>query len=147
MVFWQIWCRCSVVDPLQVVGQPGVNAIVAWSGAALPPADNPKQEHSLLVLRHQGTTAVAFTRVLSALNVSGTKHVLGENHTALLDTLLRPDSRHLQPSQDMRGGPVFTPPSPAAHSVHADGPEFALSQWACWQAGWDGMWCVDDGRS
>lgn len=133
------------MDPLQVVGQPGVDAIIARSGAALPPADDPQQEHRLLVLRHQGPAAVTFTRVLPALSVPGAEHVLSEHHAALLHTLLRPDSRHLQASQDVRGGTVFTPPPPATHSVHADGPEFALGQWALWQAGWDGVRGVGDG--
>lgn len=141
-----IWRCCSVVDPLQIVGHSGVDAVVARSGAALPPADDPQQEHCLLVLCHQGAAAVSFTRVLPALNVSGTEHVLSEHHAALLHALLRPDPWYLQPPQDVRGGSVLTPPPPAAHRVQADGPEVALSQRSCWQAGWDGVRRVDDGR-
>lgn len=96
-----IWHCCSVVDPLQIVGHSGVDAVVARSGAALPPAHDPQQEHCLLVLCHQGAAAVAFTRVLPALNVSGTEHVLSEHHTALVHALLCPDPWYYQPPQDV----------------------------------------------
>ncbi|KAG7215632.1 hypothetical protein INR49_021987 [Caranx melampygus] len=45
----------------EVVGHPGVDAVVALAGAALPPADDAQQEGGLLVLRHQGPAAVALT--------------------------------------------------------------------------------------
>lgn len=89
------------MDPLQVVGHSGVDAVVAGSGAALPPAHDAQQEHRLLVLGHQRSAAVAFTRVLPALDVSGAEHVLGEHHATVLHTLLRPDPRDLQPPQDV----------------------------------------------
>ena len=137
---------CSVVDPLQVVGHSGVDAVVTRSGAALPPADDSQQEHCLLVVRHQGPAAVAFTRVLAALDVSGTEHVSCEDHAALLHTLLRPDPWHLQAPQDVRGGPELPPPPPAAHRVQTDGPEVTLGERARRQAGRDGVGSVGDGR-
>lgn len=121
---WHFLCVCQlvescrpVVDPLQVVGHPGVDAIASWSGTALTPADYPQQEDGLLVLCHQGSAAVTFTRVLPTLDVSGTEHVLGERHTTVLLTLLCADAWDFQPPQKVWGGPVFTPPAPAAHRV------------------------------
>lgn len=109
-------CR-PVVYPIQVVGHSGVDAVVSWSGTPLTPADNPQQEDGLLVLCHQGSATVTFTRVLSALDVPSTKHILGEHHTAVLYTLLCPNPWDFQLPQEVRGGPVFTPPAPTAHRV------------------------------
>lgn len=134
------------MDPLQIVGHSGVDAVVALTGAALPPADDPQQEHRLLVLRHQGAAAVTLARVLLALDVSGAEHVLGESHAALLQALLRWDPRHFEPPQDVRDGSVLAPLAPAAHRVLADGPEAALGQRSRWQADGDGVRRVDDGR-
>lgn len=118
-----IWCCRPVVDPLKVVGHSGVDAIVPRSGAALPPADDPQQESCRLILGHQGSTAVTFTRVLTTLNISGAKHVLSEHYATLIDTVLRADSRHLQASKDLCGRPIFAPPPPATHCVQPDHPE------------------------
>lgn len=141
-----LWHRCVVFYPLQVVGHAGVDAIVAWSSAAPPPADDPQQEHCVLILRHQWPAAVALTRVLPALDVSGTEHVFSELHAAVFNALLRADPRHLQPPQHRWGGSVLAPPPPAAHCVHADGPEITLSQRPCWQAGGHGEGRVDNWR-
>lgn len=89
------------MDPLQVVGHTGVDAVVAWSGATFSPAHNPQEEHCLLVLRYQWSAAVAFARVLLALNVTGTEHVIRQFYAAVLDTLLFRDAWHLQSPQDV----------------------------------------------
>lgn len=95
------WCRCVVVYPLQVVGDACVDAVVAWPGAALPPAHDAQQECGLLVLCHQRPAAVAFTRVLPARKVSGTKHVFSELYATLLDALLCTYARHPEAAQQM----------------------------------------------
>lgn len=116
------WCSCSVVDPLQVVGHTGVDAIVSWSGATLSPAHNPQEEHRLLVLCYQWSAAVAFTWVLLALNVTGTEHVLSQCDTTVLYTLLCPDAWHLQSPQDVRCWSIFTSSAPTAHCVLTNSP-------------------------
>lgn len=142
-IFRQVWGSCSVLNPLQVVGHSGINPIVAWSGTALSPADNAQQEDGLLVLCHQGSAAVAFTRVRPPVQVSGTEHVLGECDSALLHAGLSSYSRHLGAPEEDRGGPVLAPPAPATHSVPLHPPQLTLSQRSCWQADRDDIRGVD----
>lgn len=114
------------MNPLQVVGDTGVDAVVARTGTAPPPADDPEQEDGLLVTCHQGTAAVALARVLIALEVAGTEHVLRQRHATLLHTLLCADAWHQQAAQHSGDGPQLTPPPPTTDGVKAHGPQLTL---------------------
>ncbi len=87
------------MDPLQVVGDAGVNAVGPRSGAAFPPAHDAQKEGGVPVAGHQWPAAVPFTRVQLPLDVTGAEHVAGELHIAALDALLRADAGHLQAAQ------------------------------------------------
>lgn len=136
-VFRQVYGSCSVLNPLQVVGHSGINAIVTRSGTALTPADNAQQEDGLLVLCHQGSATVTFTGVRPPVQVSGTEHILGERYSALLHTSLGSYSRHLGAPEEDRGGPVLATPAPATHCVPLHCPQLTFSQRSCWQANRD----------
>lgn len=65
---------CDMADPQVVARDTGVDAVLALSGALLPPADDTRQEPSTLVLGDVWTSAVPLARVLQLAMVARAEH-------------------------------------------------------------------------
>jgi len=67
-----------IVYPRQELCNVDVHAGVVRLGAAVTPADYAVLPPMLVLLADQWTAAITATRVLAALHVAGTQHVLGQ---------------------------------------------------------------------
>lgn len=107
-------------DPVQEVGDFGVDAIHVLLGAALPPAHHTRQEPGLPVLRHQRAAAVAFAGVLPAPPVPRAEHVLGDVELGVEAALLQRHPGQHQPLQVAGDGAGLHQAAPSGHGGLAD---------------------------
>lgn len=66
----------SLVDPAQVVGDAGVDAVCSLMATFNPPADDPGSPDAVVIAYGKRTSTVPLARVLPSFGESGTKHVI-----------------------------------------------------------------------
>lgn len=81
----------SLVDPAQVVGDAGVDAVRSLAATFNPPADDPGNPEAVVVAYGKRTSAVPLARVLPSFGESGTEHVICQAGCVCLDAFLRGD--------------------------------------------------------
>lgn len=111
----------DIPNPVQEVADFGVDTIQVFIGAPLPPTHHARQEPGFLVARHQRSTAVPFTGILSPAFQPGTEHVPGDVELRVETTLLQRDSGQHQPLEDCGWGAKPRHAAPTGHSGMTDG--------------------------
>lgn len=103
------------MDPCDVLGDLRVDAVLALPGAPFAPAHYACHEPCAFVACHMRPAAIALTRVLLLLIVSGTEHAVGDLKRAGLDAFGAVDVWHGQLLQDGGLEATLTHSAEAAH--------------------------------
>ena len=112
---------CHVLDPVQEVADFGVDAVLVFIGAALPPAYHAHQEPGFLVKRHQRTAAVTVAGVMASGPVPGAEHVPGDVKLGVEAALLERDPRQHQSLEETGDGASLRHAATTGHGGVADG--------------------------
>lgn len=78
----------GLVDPAQVLGDAGVDAVCSLTAAFKPPADDSSSPEAVIVAYSKRTSTVPLARVLPSFGDSGTKHVFCQARCVWVSTFL-----------------------------------------------------------
>ncbi len=133
------------MDPRDVFGDLRVDAVLALPGAPFAPAHHARHEPRAFVARHVRPAAVALTRILLLLIVSGAEHASGDLKLAGLDALGAVDVRDGQLLQDGGLKAALAHAAEAAHPTIVLAHQHTLGEVTLREAGGDDESAESDG--
>lgn len=110
---------CHFLYPLQVLGDPGVDAVFTRLGTFLAPAGDPREKPGALNLGGVGASAVPPAGVTAPGREARAEHVLQDGGGSALQAGRPVDKGHPEDLEDGGGPAAEEHAAPAAHRPHA----------------------------